>query len=100
LSVIDINSPHWYQTEDEFSSDRVTVERIQEAKASGQKPVILASKATPVRIGMSVPPYDCEFTVGRHCSMRLSSSFGILALQKIIGQKRRTSISARRSEVI
>ena len=44
LSVIDINSPHWYQTEDEFSSDRVTVERIQEAKASGQKPVIFGEQ--------------------------------------------------------
>jgi Domain of unknown function (DUF5060)/Protein of unknown function (DUF4038) len=44
LSVIDINSPHWYQTEDEFSSDRVTVERIQKAKASGQKPVIFGEQ--------------------------------------------------------
>jgi Domain of unknown function (DUF5060)/Protein of unknown function (DUF4038) len=44
LSVIEINSPHWYQKEDEFSSDTVTIAKIQNAKAAGQKPVIFGEQ--------------------------------------------------------
>jgi hypothetical protein len=41
LAVIDINSPHWYETEDELESDRVTAERIRSLRPSG-KPIIFS----------------------------------------------------------
>ena len=43
LSVIDISSPHWYQSESEFESDRVTWNNFAQWKSAG-KPVILGEQ--------------------------------------------------------
>lgn len=43
LAAIEINSPHWYQDESEFDSDRETDSRFQHWKASG-KPVIVGEQ--------------------------------------------------------
>jgi hypothetical protein len=43
LPVIDINSPHWYQTESQFESDRITWDRFREWKGPG-KPVIVGEQ--------------------------------------------------------
>ena len=39
LECIDLNAPHWYQNEDELTSDRVTAARARETKRYG-KPVV------------------------------------------------------------
>jgi hypothetical protein len=39
LAAIDLTSPHWYQTEDELESDRVTAERIRALRGHG-KPIV------------------------------------------------------------
>ncbi len=41
LAVIDINSPHWYQTENELESDQVTAERIRLLR-QGNKPIVFS----------------------------------------------------------
>ncbi|HLE30150.1 MAG TPA: DUF5060 domain-containing protein [Anaerolineales bacterium] len=41
LAVMDIVSPHWYQTESEFDSDRVTAERIRSLRPFG-KPILFS----------------------------------------------------------
>jgi hypothetical protein len=43
LSVIDVNSPHWYQTENPFQSDRITWGQAYDWKAAG-KPVIVGEQ--------------------------------------------------------
>ena len=49
LTVIEINSPHWYQKEDEFSSDVATANQIQLAKAAARKPVIFGEQGNSVQ---------------------------------------------------
>jgi hypothetical protein len=41
--LVDINSPHWYQKESEFESDRITWNRFQNWKQAG-KPVIVGEQ--------------------------------------------------------
>ncbi len=48
LSVIDINSPHWYQREDEFTSDSVTWDNFAGWKAHG-KPTIVGEQGNSVQ---------------------------------------------------
>jgi hypothetical protein len=43
LPVIDISSPHWYQTESEFESDKITWDLLNQWKQSG-KPVIVGEQ--------------------------------------------------------
>jgi len=43
LPVIDISSPHWYQTESEFDSDRITWDLLNQWKQPG-KPVIVGEQ--------------------------------------------------------
>jgi hypothetical protein len=43
LSVIDINSPHWYQTENDLESDQVTAERIRLLRYSN-KPIVFSEQ--------------------------------------------------------
>ncbi len=49
LAVIDINSPHWYQRENELESDKVTVAQIQGAKGHNAKPVIFGEQGNQVQ---------------------------------------------------
>jgi hypothetical protein len=43
LPVIDISSPHWYQTENEFDSDKITWDLLNQWKQPG-KPVIVGEQ--------------------------------------------------------
>ena len=48
LSVIDINSPHWYQTESQFDSDSDTWQRMAGWKQAG-KPVVVGEQGNAGR---------------------------------------------------
>ncbi len=44
LSVIDINSPHWYAKENEFESDLATLDQIKFFKGHPNKPIIFGEQ--------------------------------------------------------
>lgn len=48
LAVIEINSPHWYEKENEFESDRVTWERFTQWKTAN-KPVVVGEQGNQVQ---------------------------------------------------
>jgi Domain of unknown function (DUF5060) len=43
IILIDVNSPHWYETEDEFSSDAITAQKITSLRRWG-KPIIFSEQ--------------------------------------------------------
>ena len=49
MNEIDVNAPHWYQTESEFSSDQVVVNNAATWKSWGAKPVFVGEQGNQAR---------------------------------------------------